>query len=245
VGLEQAARHLADVDARIDATGARHSLDPGRTQARSYAQVVNDHADGGPPLQAALARGLAALGEAILEHFPGNLFWDVDRLAQAAVDASDSPGSISEVFSTVVEVHARYGVHTPIRFRYVHDFSYGYDWAKWIKRGAAGDGDNPRVDARPFGTRFLAHMLARADELLALIAADDAKYPTLHDEAPRNPFPFSREPEAELALHRALAEHDEIPVRMWDRSAPPADRWDRPWADLRVARARAMGLAVR
>jgi hypothetical protein len=66
-------------------------------------------------------------------------------------------------------------------------------------------------------------------------------YPTLRDERPRNPFPFSREPDAELALHRALAASGEIPVEAWRADARP--QWRRDYAELRIARARELGLA--
>ena len=83
----------------------------------------------------------------------------------------------------------------------------------------------------------------RGHELLALIAQRDEKYPPLADDRPRNPFGFSREPDAEVAIHRDLAARDLIPVEAWRWDAAP--RFDRPFADLRRERAVAHGgLAV-
>jgi hypothetical protein len=56
-------------------------------------------------------------------------------------------------------------------------------------------------------------------------------YPPLPDGRARNPFAFSREPADELALFRALAEHDAVPVPAWRLDAHP--QWDRPYSRWR------------
>jgi hypothetical protein len=58
----------------------------------------------------------------------------------------------------------------------------------------------------------------------------------------RNPFGFSREPDDELALHRALAAAGAIPVEAWRIDAQP--RWDLDFAARRLAQARALGLTT-
>jgi hypothetical protein len=88
-------------------------------------------------------------------------------------------------------------------------------------------------------------MQRRGHELLALIADDDRKYPSLPDDEARNPFPFSREPAAEVRLHRELARRGAIPVPTWDAGALSLDwstRWREPYAERRVEVARELGL---
>ncbi len=236
---------LIALDRRLDALGVeRRTLDPARERASSFERIgrallprTSELADG---TAAALADGLSALATAVLDHFPENLFWDLDWLAasflsEAAREPPRAPARLAESFAAAVELHALFGRVTAIRFRYVHDFAYGFDWAKWVRR------DPPaRGGVGPFDLAFLHAMRARGRELLALIEQDDATYPRLAGDGARNPFAFSREPEAEAALHRDLARRGLVPVRAWTFDDPPV--WDLAFAEQRVARARAMGL---
>lgn len=187
----------------------------------------------------ALARGLAEIHTAQAGSFPDNLFADHDYMATSLVrrarETPDPPASLTAACAQIARLQRLYGQGTPINFRYTHDFVYGYDWAKWVARGT-----DTRTDVLPFDGEFLEHMERRAHELLALIHSDDAVYPSLPKGQERNPFPFSREPADEAALHRALVERGELPVAAWDPDARP--RWDRPYAELRVAQAERMGL---
>lgn len=185
------------------------------------------------------ARGLAALARAQLENFPENLFFDLDRPAHEALvqGRRGGPWLLDEVFDQMADLQRLYGVHTPIRFQYVHDFIYGYDWVKWVGRTDGQDGS-----VGPYDREFLAYMQRRAHELVELIEANDSKYPQLQDEAPRNPFPFARDPETEIELHRELARMGQIPVPAWTIRGELDPHRD--WADIRVETARRMGLLV-
>ncbi|MBX3270910.1 MAG: ferrochelatase [Sandaracinaceae bacterium] len=224
---------LAAADARLArAFGRLGTLGPGRDAAspptalhRALAPRCRDEA-----MAQALADGLAAVADALIEHFPGNLLFDLDALTAGLVRTAPDADALARAFAQVVALHARFGRHTAIRFEYVHDFVYGFDWAKWVRRDPAA-----RAHVGPFDPVFLAALASRGDELLALIAADDADYPRLRDERPRNPFGFSRGPTEELRLHRALAREGLLPVEGWRLDAVPV--WDRPFADLRAARA--------
>ena len=243
--LAQALGRLEQADARVDAgSDERRSLAPGRSTATRLrdlgARLLADETD--PSTILAFGEGLADLAEAQLEHFPGNLFWDLDYPAATTLRRPPAPGQsraeyVAQVFGWMAELQALYGRHTPIRFSYVHDFSYGFDWAKWVRREPAQDGS---VEA--FDRGFLQYMRRRAGELRELIAADDRKYPTLRDAGPRNPFPFSREPEAEVRLHRELARRGLLPVEAWNVEARP--KWDRAFYDLRVEVASELDLLV-
>ncbi len=232
---------LREADARIDAhCPARHGLSPTRGRARTLVELtellsVEDDA----ALVAAFAEGMRALALAQLESFPENLFWDLDFIAAEVLRQGRREGAVhaAELLARMAELQRLYGRDTVIAFRYVHDFSYGYDWAKWVAREPDQDGS-----VGPFDLEFLVYMQRRAHELVELIAADDAKYPQLRDAAARNPFPFSREPDDELRLMQSLARRGEIPVEVWRADAKPD--WRRDWAGLRVAEAERLGLAI-
>lgn len=237
-----AMEQLARMDAYLDERVERRTLDPVRERATALEDL-------GLAMSARLSDaaieawtdGLLATVRSILEHFPDNLLWDLDHLAagvarEAVREPSRAVERVRASFGEIVELHALFGRATPIRFRYAHDFVYGFDWAKWVRRAPA-----ERACHGPFDLVFLRAMRARGEELLELIAHDDAKYPRLRDEErARNPFPFSREPSAELALYADLARRGLIPVPAWSIDAPPV--WDAPYAEEREARARALGL---
>lgn len=207
------------------------SLSPAGGRSRPVEAVVAAVAPAGP-LADALTAGLRQIEAAAKAAFPDNLFWDVEFLAASLVRAG---AEMTALARRIAGLQALYGQQTVIRFRYVHDFLYGYDWAKWVQRDAAG-----RQAVGPFAPAFIAHQERRARELERLIAADDEVYPSLPEGQVRNPFPFSREPDAEALLLRDLAARRLLPVEAWDPGARP--EWDRPFADLRVERARALGL---
>lgn len=210
------------------------SLAPGREASRAVEEVVAlVRAEGAAAAE--LTAALREIEEAAAAAFPDNIFWDLELLAAALLTAG--PGETRAQGRRIAGLQACYGHNTVIRFRYVHDFLYGYDWAKWVQREPG-----ERADVGPFAPAFIDHQERRAHELEQLIAVDDAVYPTLPEGQVRNPFPFSREPAAEALLLGELAASGLVPVAAWDPTAAP--RWDRPFADLRVERARALGLAL-
>ncbi len=244
---------LTEADQRIDRHDpARRTLNPDASRARSLQEVharalqaAGCEAHG--ELGLALAEGLSALAHAQLDNFPENLFWDFDYLAAAVVrEATRVAETATETaaaelvrarFLKIVRLHELYGRQTPIRFRYVHDFTYGYDWAKWVGRGGPA-----RARVGPFEAPFLEHMERRGGELLELIAADDETYPALKDRRPRNPFGFSREPGPEALLHGELARRGQLPIAAWRVDAEPDPAPD--YTAIRADRALALGLAI-
>jgi hypothetical protein len=236
-----------------EATGALRTLDPARELATPLFEVhrrtLHPLAESlAAQLDEPLADGLCGLALAQLDAFPGNLFWDLDLIAVAVVAQAHAlePDAAAELvrdrFTRMIELQRLYGRATAINFSYVHDFVYGFDWAKWVAREPELHADVPG----PFSLRFLEYMDQRGHELLELIAEDDRKYPNLPEDQARNPFPFSREPEAEIELHRELARRDLIPVPAWDPQALALDwgeRWRVPFQDRRVEVATELGLA--
>jgi hypothetical protein len=248
-GLER----LRSVQATLATRAAPlRTLDPARTRASTlldvHASALASCASSRRDLLAGpLAHGLCELALAQLDAFPNNLFWDLDLIAAAIMHeaAGLAPerarACVIDRFERMAALQHLYGRRTPINFSYVHDFVYGFDWAKWVAREPSLHDDVPG----PFSLQFLAYMLRRGRELLALIAADDSRYPSLDDDAPRNPFPFSREPEAEIRLHRELARRDLIPVPTWARDVHCCDwstRWRIAFAQRRVEVANELGL---
>ncbi len=216
------------------------TLDPRRGRASTlvevHARALRELPDADQPRASdPLARGLAALAQAQLDAFPANLFWDLDLIAceivREAVASADPLGVLDDRFARMARLQTLYGRTTAINFSYVHDFVYGFDWVKWIAREPSLQAAPPR----PFSLAFLDYMQRRGLELLELIAHDDRKYPRLEGDEPRNPFPFSRDPESELRLHRELARRGLIPVPTWDPDVDvKAIDWARPWQALRV-----------
>jgi len=99
----------------------------------------------------------------------------------------------------------------------VHDFIYGFDWAKWVKKDIKN-----RKSIQPFSYDFLQRMYLRGKELELLIEQNDAKYHQLGVEQQfRNPFLFHRNPKEETSLLKQLADLDLIPIKTWEINGSP------------------------
>jgi hypothetical protein len=234
---------LAAADARLKGVASlRMSLCPGKRQATSLVEIGEQLLDDriAPQAGEAFASALVAIVDAQCESFPDNLFWDFDYpavvLLQLAQSDPDDPAiQVLEPGRRIVELENLFGAHSPVQFRYAHDFVYGFDWARWVERDAAA-----REAIGPFGLEFLDFLLCRGRQLTELILDGDGRYPKLPPGVARNPFGFSRDPAAEERLHRDLAAHGFIPVETWRFDAEP--RWDLPYRALREQRAKALGL---
>ena len=247
---------LQEATSELAAIGPLRSLNPERELSTTLDELHEQTlAPLEPELREALspplAAGLVSLALAQLEAFPGNLFWDFDLIAATVVaeakefartqGVGPAAACIDDRFERMARLQHLYGRETAINFSYVHDFVYGYDWAKWVAREPELHEDVPG----PFSLRFLLYMEHRGEQLLELIANDDQKYPTLPEGRPRNPFEFSREPEAEVTLHAELAKRELVPVPTWDAGALTLDwsaRWREPFQERRVEVARELGL---
>lgn len=229
-------RALATIDAEIGSRrGARLTLAPDRAEAHTLLDLARALTEGLPDEEVdAFSEALGRVAQAFLLDFPENVFWDFDRLASHLLEDPRSPGALAE---EVVRLSSLYGRRSPICFRYIHDFMYGFDWCRWVAKAP-----RDRAAVGPFEPEFLAYLEHRAGELVELIAADDHKYGRLN-QAYRNPFAFSREPADEERLHRALVERDLIPVRAWEIESPP--HWDEPYAALRESIAESLRIPRR
>ncbi|KPK15350.1 MAG: hypothetical protein AMJ62_09470 [Myxococcales bacterium SG8_38] len=229
---------LTELDARIAQTRhGRLTLDPRRSIATPLTEVVSRLADGRQSTH--LTAAASAVAEAQMRNFPDNLFWDFDfylaSIHERASEAADYAAHLSHVVGLTVRLMQLYGQQSPIRFRYVHDFMYGFDWARWVRRKPEA-----RTGFAPFGIEFLRQTEARGRDLLSLIEADDEWYPRLEEGVSRNPFPFPREPEDELRLYRKLAARGYVPVEAWRVDARPDAKRD--FDALREETAASLGL---
>ncbi|MCR9160981.1 MAG: ferrochelatase [Nannocystaceae bacterium] len=234
---------LAALDAALAERAAFGTLEPARVRAKLPTALCDRILEPGDPhaFERAFIEGLVEAVEAMLTAFPDNLLWDLEALAarqreQALADA-DPVARVRALWRGVAQLQHVFGVHGPIRFRYIHDFVYGFDWAKWV-----ADDPGTRAGVGPYDAAFVERMHRRGEELLSLIDEGDEKYGPLLDQAARNPFGFSREPDDELALHRRLSAQGALPVRAWTRDAVPD--WRRPYAALREAAAQALQISA-
>jgi len=217
--VEQTVAPLSELDARIESTprGAV-TLDPDRSRATPLGDLVSTLA--GPAELPYLAALASAVAEAQLESFPENVLWDFDfylgAIHEQAREAPSYADHLDRVTEITVGLMRLYGQQSTIRFRYVHDFMYGFDWARWVRRES-----NARTGTGPFSLRFLRQIETRGRDILTLIEADDTLYPKLSGPGARNPFSFSRDPDEELLLYRRLAERGCVPVEAWRLDAQP------------------------
>lgn len=189
-------------------------------------------------LKLEVARAIYTIVRTEQQHFPENIFWDKQYLVRYLLDQAQGQGMgyIREFAHTFTELLALFGRGSAISFRYVHDFMYGFDWAKWVKKDR-----EQRSHIAPFSLEFMHGMMQRGQELLQLIEENDQKYHQLGSgEKYRNPFAFSREPADETRLLRGLAAQGMIPVPAWDWNATP--RWDLAFADARQALSSQLGI---
>lgn len=222
------------------------SLAPHRDYATSVGQLYDQliDADTDSSLAAAFAQGMSQTTRALADHFPENIFADIDflaaaLLAQARRKMNTAKGlstretateHLSRQFIRITDLVRLYGLHSAIRFRYMHDFLYGFDWARWVRKQP-----QYRHAIGPFDSDFLDYLHQRGGELLALIDDGDSKYPPLIPGQWRNPFGFARTPTEEVRLHLDLAADDLVPVASWDPQTQPV--FDRDFHQLRQARA--------
>lgn len=217
--------------------GAGASLDPGRSCVPPLVELVARVMEGGEDVERvrALAWGVGEVVRALAEDFPDNIFWDLEHLA-CCMWRAGGPRQIEDFARRVAGLCRSFGNKSELRFRYAHDFLYGYDWTRWVARQP-----EERAGIGPFDPVFFDYLEDRCQKLRELIACDDSKYGRLQGPEFRNPFAFCREPREETHLHQMLAQADLIPVKAWRLDGER--RWDLPFTDLRNEAARRLGLS--
>ena len=205
----------------------RLSLSRNRLYATNTSQISKDllPENSDTELRSTLLQGLRLLEEELFEHFPENIFADFDLLIAHIITKAKQTYSPSKYLMErcefISKLFALYGSNSIIRFQYVHDFIYGFDWARWVQKSP-----NLRGNVGPFDRVFLDHLFLRGNEICTLIKKNNAKYPKLASHKMRNPFPFSRSPQDEILLHGTLAKKNLIPVTSWSINGKFSHAWD-------------------
>lgn len=178
-----------------------------------------------------------------INHFPNNIFWDKDyficyfltEISQHSLLEQET--FISDYLQRYVSLLELFGKTSTIRFQYLHDFTYGYDWAKWVRN----DSKN-RNTVLPFSLVFLQRMFQRGKELEQLIHKNDELYPSLKSKEFRNPFQFHRSIESETMLMRQLASKECIPIVAWEQKG--LVDWMKDYSELRANEAKNCGFTT-
>ncbi|MDP5338025.1 MAG: hypothetical protein NWQ28_05555 [Nodularia sp. (in: cyanobacteria)] len=179
----------------------------------------------------ALRDTLELIVYAQVQNFPENIFWDFDfmvsSMVRQALVADEGAISFLESFShKMVLLIELFGIKKEIRFRYVHDFIYGFDWARWVQKEP-----QTRSHSEPFSLIFLDYLLMKGEKLVKHINYGQVTSYNLSNTGYRNPFDFSREPEDEHLLLTSLAREKLIPVEAWNWDTSPV--WNLPFQEMR------------
>jgi len=222
----------------IDRILAQHSvnllsLNPEKKIITSFAELGNFIAEENTDIQiiTTLQETLKCIVDSQLQNFPGNIFWDFDflvssMLRQALVAEEGAVSFLNTFCEKMVSLTEMFGINTEIRFRYVHDFLYGFEWARWVQKDPEA-----RANIEPFSLVFFDYLLTKGKELIQRISHGQITCYKLCDTGYRNPFSFSREPEDEYRLLTYLAQEELIPVAVWNWNAKPV--WNKPFQEMR------------
>lgn len=209
------------------------SLNPHKTLTTSFTELGSLICETTTDIQLinAIQKTLECIVYAQMQNFPENIFWDFDfmvssMLKQALLAGNGAVEFLASFGEKMVLLTQMFGINTDIHFRYVHDFIYGFEWARWVQK----DPQN-RANIAPFDLIFLDYLLLKGKELLQRISLNEVTYYKLSDTGYRNPFTFSREPEDERLLLTYLAKEQLIPVAAWNWNAQPV--WNRPFQQMR------------
>jgi hypothetical protein len=209
------------------------SLNPQKKIITSFAKLENLIVEENTDTQiiTTLQETLESIVRTQLINFPENIFWDFDFMVSSmlrqALIANEGAVAFLKLFAEkMVSLTEMFGINTEIRFRYVHDFMYGFDWARWVQKEPQN-----RASVEPFSLVFLDYLLVKGKELVQRINHGQVVSYKLCDTGYRNPFTFSREPEDEYRLLTYLAEEQLIPVAAWNWNASPI--WNKPFQEMR------------
>lgn len=209
------------------------SLNPKKRLITSFAELGNLITEQNTDIQiiTTLQQTLESIVRTQLQNFPENIFWDFDFLVSSmlrqALTADEGAIPFLKVFGEkMIFLTEMFGNKTEMRFRYVHDFMYGFDWARWVQKEPQN-----RAHIEPFSLVFFDYLLAKGKELLQRINHGQVISYKLCETGYRNPFTFSREPEDEYRLLTCLAEEQLIPVAAWNWNTNPV--WNKPFQEMR------------
>jgi len=174
-------------------------------------------------------------------NFPNNIFWDKDYFVSYFIETiyTIEDNKREEYILQFKELNTNllqlFGKNSTIQFQYLHDFTYGFDWAKWVSKDS-----KVRKKILPFSHQFLTRMYKRGNELQKLISDNDKKYPSISTNEFRNPFHFNRSTKNEIKLLSELALIDGIPLKGWEPELTL--EWNKDFSELRESIANTLGI---
>ncbi|MBE9201122.1 MULTISPECIES: hypothetical protein [unclassified Nodularia (in: cyanobacteria)] len=209
------------------------SLNPDKTLITSFVELENliTASITDQEIIITMRDNLELIVYAQVQNFPENIFWDFDfmvsSMVRQALVAEEGAIAFLECFGKkMVLLIELFGIKKEIRFRYVHDFIYGFDWARWVQKEP-----QTRSDSEPFSLVFLDYLLIKGEKLVKRINYGQVTSYNLGNTGYRNPFDFSREPEDERLLLTSLAKEKLIPVEAWNWDTSPV--WNQPFQEMR------------
>ncbi len=136
------------------------SLNPNKYLITSFTQleakVIQESSD--VSLRTFLRDTLQRVLDALLYNFPENIFWDFDFIVSSilkqALLAENKLDLLENVGNKIVLLMDMFGRKSEIRFRYIHDFMYGFDWARWVQKKP-----HQRAHLEPFCLDFLDNLI--------------------------------------------------------------------------------------
>lgn len=200
------------------------SLSPNRDKPLAPWQIVKEFEGKlSGAQQGDVVKRFTSFLKVVRESYPRNIYWDLDRLVSSTIERGFFKGEFQHKefekrIDRIEDLMIDFGCKGEIRFEFIHDFTYGFDWVKWIQKS------KPRHVAYddPFQNEFLSYLKSRGGQILELIHSGcDAKYPQLKAGEFRNAYTYDRSREAEIQLMSSLVRQNFVPLKIWERDAKP------------------------
>lgn len=209
------------------------TLNPKQKKPTAFPHLL----DNIPNARPEVAICVSAVIESVLYHFPENIFWDFDYMAQwfASIKSNEE---LKENCQQICLLQKLFGRESLVYFRYSHDFLYGFDWARWITKDPQHNHNSP-----PYSEKFMSHLEVRSVELSALIQKGDKDYFSNEDKKFRNPFKFDRKPQEETLLFTKLAAENDLPFQPWETNGGVFN-WQKDYTAIREKYARDIGIGI-
>ena len=141
-------------------------------------------------------------------HYPQNIFWDFDYLL-FYIWSQKNKDVLFAIANKILNVQLYYSSNSSINFAYIHDFIYGYDWDRWVRKDIKN-----RHLVGLYDLKFLSYLEKRGLQIIGSIG-NDKRYPVLVKNENRNVYNFNRHSAAEIKTLTSLAKEENIPIQSW------------------------------
>jgi hypothetical protein len=141
-------------------------------------------------------------------YYPQNIFWDFDYLL-FYIWSQKNKDVLFAMAKKILNVQLYYSSINSINFAYIHDFIYGYDWDRWVRKDIKN-----RYLVGLYDLKFLSYLEKRGLQIIDSIGSDE-RYPVLVKNQNRNVYNFHRHGAAEIKTLTSLAKEENIPIQGW------------------------------